>query len=109
MMNPLNWGAGINYGLTGQFENMGDSYSKYNGEGPMTTAIRYGTNPVFMGLAAAPVGKVLGTVGKKLGTVGVGSSAIDFLKTASVTNILYNPGDKLLNVDIGPGGYPDIW
>jgi len=98
IFNPFNWDDYINYGLTGQFENMGDSYSKYNGEGPMTTTIRYGTDPVFMASAAAPVGKVLGAVGKRLGTIGAGSPAIDFLKTASVPDILEASGIALKDI-----------
>lgn len=86
MINPLNWGPGLNYGLTGQFENMGDSYSKYNGEGPMTTAIRYGTDPVFMGLAANNYGRLAETAGA------IGEFALpgvrNFLQKASLPNIL---------------------
>jgi hypothetical protein len=108
IFNPFNWDDYINYGLTGQFENMGDSYSKYNGEGPMTTAIRYGTDPIFMASAAAPVGKVLGTVGKKLGAVGVGSSAIDFLKTASVPNILEASGMALKDIPSNLASIADV-
>lgn len=108
MMNPLNWGAGINYGLTGQFENMGDSYSKYNGEGPMTTAIRYGTDPVFMATAAAPVGKVLGAVGKRLGATGVGSPVVNFLKTGSVPNILEASGIALKDIPSNLASIADL-
>ena len=91
--------------FTGQFENMGDSYSRWYGEGPMTTAIRYGTDPLWMLTAAAPVGKVLGSVGKRLGTVGVGSPAIDFLRTSSVPNILETSGIALKDI---PSGLADL-
>ena len=52
MINPMNWGKAINYGLTGQFENMGDSYAKWNGEDYMAKIMRYGTEPAIMATAA---------------------------------------------------------
>lgn len=108
MLNPMNWGSAINYGLTGQFENMGDSYSKYNGEGPMTTAIRYGTDPMFMATAAAPVGKVLGAVGKRLGAMEVGSPVVNFLKTGSVPNILEASGIALKDIPSNLASIADL-
>jgi len=105
MANPNNWGSAINYGLTGQFENMGDSYAKWNGKDywnskpymgdEMGQILRYGTEPAFMATIAAPIGQGLRAAATRLG---MASPNIANATKMGLAEISSSPGALLSDV-----------
>jgi hypothetical protein len=109
MLNPMNWGNAINYGLTGQYDNMGDSYAKWNGEDYMAKTMRYGTDPFTMAAIAASIGQGLGAAGTRLGMVaGESTGTGSFLQTASFPDILKASGMALTDIPSSIKAFADL-
>jgi len=107
-INPLKWNNIINYQLTGQYEPMATSYARNYGEGPMTTMLRYGTDPVSLAFAS-PVARGLRNLGTSLSTPIkslIGEASLPEMLNMGKTQ-LYNTSNKLSNFISGNPGIVD--
>lgn len=104
--NPFKWSNIINYQLTGQYEPMSTSYARNYGEGPMSTMLKYGTDPASLLAFASPVATGLRNLGTSLSTPVksiVGEASLPELLSMGKTQ-LYNTSNKLSNFITGNSG-----